>query len=141
MRSNLIARVVGILVVTNVWACGSPASVPGAQAQAHCPTTEQAANPCRPAPAELNAQLSAGLTSVGECKVTDVYVVAGESDGPPWQFISDRIHAPGMDGDAATRASASIDLNKDPLIVAVDFMAAKFSQWDYPQARLCTKAR
>ena len=133
MRSRLWTSLIGLLTVVIVLACASPAPTPGTQPAASVPTTEPVANPCQPAPSELAAQLSAGITAAGDSKVTDVYVVATESDGPPWQFIAGRIHAAGMNGDVAMWATASLDLDNDPLIVAVDFMAAEFSTWNYPQ--------
>jgi hypothetical protein len=57
VKSNLIDWVVCILAVATVWACGSPASAPGAQAPAQDSTSEQAASRCQPAPAEPVAQL------------------------------------------------------------------------------------
>ena len=86
---------------------------------------------CQLAPDALVNQLSMGLTAAGDASVSHVYVVQN-NDGRPWQFIGGRLRGPGLDEAVAVWATASLDLDDLPLLVAADSMAAEFSIWDFP---------
>ena len=52
--------------------------------------------------------------------------------GHLWKFIDAKIEAPGMDGQRAMWATASLDLDKEPTLLAAVTMGARFSLWDCP---------
>ncbi len=85
---------------------------------------------CYHAPSALIQQLNAGLTAYGDAQVIDVYVV-DSNDDRPWRFIGGHLSGPGL-GIEAVWATASLDLDNSPLLVAAESMAAEFSIWDFP---------
>ena len=58
--------------------------------------------------------------------------VVDNNDDRSWRFIGGAIHAPGMNGEVAVWATASLDLDKAPLLVAADSIADAFSVWGLP---------
>ena len=54
------------------------------------------------------------------------------NNGRPWRFIGGTIHAPGINGQVTVWATASLDLDKQPLLVAAHSMADEYSVWEYP---------
>ena len=85
---------------------------------------------CQPVPSSLTNTLLAGLTADGTTQISNVYAVKN-NDGGPWTFIAGRVSAPGID-ETLVWATASLDLDNDPLLVATDSVSEEFSVWSLP---------
>ena len=76
---------------------------------------------CDAAPTELVNQISGGLMAGSFSRLERVYIVENNDDRP-WRFIGGAIYASGMDGEEAVWATMSLDLDKQPLLVAANYM-------------------
>ena len=85
---------------------------------------------CLQAPPELARQLSWGLVADGGIDISDIYTVKN-NDERPWTFITGQVTAPGVEETMAW-ATASLDLDNNPFIVAVDSVSEAFSVWSMP---------
>ncbi len=112
---------ISLLILLAAVACDSSAS-------------EQEIARCQDAPVELVQQLSNGLTIEGSnVHVDNVQIVESNDEGLPWKFIGGTLQAPGIEGQKAVWATVSLDLDRDPNIVAADYVAEEFSIAEFPR--------
>ena len=88
---------------------------------------------CFDPPSQLVAQLNLGFTAAGAgTEIKDIQVLKSDAGSGKFHFIAGQMTGAGLD-EVGVWVTPSLDLDKEPLLLAVDFISAEFTIWNKPQ--------